>query len=472
MHAQTFAPAPAADAPRATAALTPAPFAPLRRAALGLGLALGLGAALLAPAAQAETEVQVITSPGGITAWLVEEHAIPMVAMEFIFDTGARLDPMDQQGATNFLSTMLDEGAGDLDSAAFSARAETLALRVGFDAGRDSFTVNARMLTENLGPSAELLRLALVEPRFDAEPLERMRAGILSGLRSEKTDPDAIAAEAWRDAVYGPGSVHGRPMKGTEADVEAITADTLRAARARAFNRSGVAVGVVGDIDAETLGPLLDRILGDLPDAPLPAPELEMVETDGALQVVEFDTPQAVARLVGPGILRDDPDFMAAYVMNHVLGGGGFASRLMEEVREKRGLTYGVWSYLAAGQTTGLVVAGVSSDNAKVAEAVEVIKAEWARMAAEGPTAEELEAAKQYLTGAYPLRFDSNGKIAGQLAGLMHQGFTPDYIRDRNAMIEAVTLEDAKAAAARLLDAGKLHVTVVGKPEGLGDAVN
>lgn len=443
-----------------------------RAPAIALAPVLGLVAALPAfvmPAA-AMTPVQVVTSPGGVTAWLVEEHAIPMVALEIMFDTGADLDLDGKPGATYYLSGMLDEGAGDLDSAAFSAKADELALRFGFDAGRDALSVSAKMLTENLDEAAQLLRLALTAPRFDAEPMERVRAQILSGLRSRATDPDDIVEDAWRKTAFPAGDTYARPIQGDEASITAMTADDLRAQMKIALNRSKIYVGVVGDIDAERLKPLLDTLLGDLPDTPLERPGQIAVSPEGGLQVVDFDAPQAVARLTAPGILRDDPDFMPAYVMNHILGGGGFSSRLTEQVREKRGLTYSVWSYLAPWDRAGVYIAGVASDNAKIAKAVEVIRAEWARMAEDGVTQEELDNAKRYLTGAYPLRFDSNGKIAGQLAGLMADGYTPDYIEKRNALIEAVTLEDVNRAAKRLLKPEELHVTVVGRPVGMGEA--
>ncbi|MFT4794581.1 MAG: zinc protease [Paracoccaceae bacterium] len=456
--------------PRATAvaAALPDRTGAMARAAW-LGLGLGLSAACLwawASPANAAAQIQQIETPGGLKAWLVEEHAIPMVAIEIIFPGGAGRDAEGVAGSSYFLSAMLDEGAGELESAAFSAKADELALRFGFDAGQDSFSVSARMLTANRDESVELLRLAMTQPRFDDEPMARVRAQILSGLRNEETDPGAMADKAWRAAVFA-SDAYGAPMKGEAADVEAMQADDLRAARLRAFNLSGAAIGVVGDITAAELGPMLDRLLGDLPNvAVAPAPKAE-TSFDGALQVVEFDTPQSVARLVGPGILRDDPDFMPAYVMNHILGGGGFSSRLTEEVREKRGLTYSVWSYLAPLDRAGLYMAGVSSDNARIKEAVDVIRTEWARMRDHGVTAAELEAAQRYLTGAYPLRFDSNAKIAGQLAGLMRDGFAPSYITERNALIEAVTLDDVARVAERLLRPDLLHVVVVGKPEGL-----
>lgn len=435
-------------------------------AKLALSGAVAFPLMLHAPAADAAAEVQEIVSPGGIKAWLVEEHSIPMLALEVIFTGGASRDPADQQGVAGFLAAMLDEGAGDLGSAEYSARAEELALRTGFDAGRDTFSVSARMLTENRDESVELLRTALVSPRFDEEPLERVRSQLISGIRSSATDPNSVASDAWRAAMF-PDDPYGDPTSGTEESVSSIGKAELEAARTRLLDRSRMAVGVVGDITAEELGPLLDRLLGDLPKSDWNAlPPAGMAQERG-LSVVPLDTPQSVAMLGHEGPLRDDPDFIPAYVMNYILGGGGFASRLTEEVREKRGLTYSVYSYLAPADRAGLYIAGVSSDNARIAEAVEVIKAEWARMAEEGVTEDELEKAKRYLTGAYPLRFDSNGKIARILAGLMIEGFSPDYIRERNDLIEAVTVEDVARVAKKWLKPERLRIVVVGRPEGL-----
>ncbi len=429
-------------------------------------LALAGGLAALAAPAHSATDVQVVTSPGGITAWLVEEPSIPMVALEMRFGGGASREGDDAMGVTNLMASLLDEGAGELDSAAFSARADELALRMGVSAGYDEVSVSARWLTENADESVELLRSALQEPRFDPDAIERVRAGVLAGIRASETDPGSILSKGWRRSLFG-DDPYARPVEGEAETVAALDADDLRAAWERGLNRSDLAIGVVGDITAEELGPLLDSLLLDLPAEPWePLPDAELAQ-DRGLEVIDLAAPQSAAQLVQEGLARTDPDFIPAYVMNHILGGGGFSSRLTEEVREKRGLTYGVHSYLAPYDRAALMAAGVSSANARVAEAIQVIRDEWARMAGEGPTQEELDDARTYLTGAFPLRFDSNAKIAGQLAGLMADGYSPDYLRDRNALIEAVTLEDVNRVAKRLLRPDALKVVVVGRPEGL-----
>ncbi len=226
-------------------------------------------------------------------------------------------------------------------------------------------------------------------------------------------------------------------------------------------------IGAVGDIDAETLGKLLDRLLGDLPETGAPMPEPVDVTLEEGVTVVPFDTPQSVAIFGQEGIERDHPDFFPAYVLNQILGAGGFESRLTEEVRVKRGLTYGVYSYLSPKDYAATYQGSVSSANDRVAEAIDVIREEWRRIAEDGVTAKELADAKLYLTGAYPLRFDGNANIASILVGMQMEDLPIDYIATRNDKVNAVTLEEANEVASWLYKPEELHFVVVGQPEGL-----
>jgi zinc protease len=259
------------------------------------------------------------------------------------------------------------------------------------------------------------------------------------------------------------------PTDGTLATVAGLDADAMRDAHRAALTRDRLMIAVVGDIDAERLGPMLDRLFGDLPGTGAPLPQVAEPATSGNLSVIDLDIPQSVVVFGHAGIPRDDPDFIPAFVMDHILGGGGFGSRLTEEVREKRGLTYGIYTYLAPGDFGALYMGRFSSANGRVAEALDIVRAEWARMAEGGVTEAELEAAKRYLTGAYPLRFDGYGSIADQLLGLQVAGLDLDYVNIRNDLVEAVTTEDIARVARRLLVPERLTFVVVGRPEGVDE---
>lgn len=424
------------------------------------------GLALLFALPAKAVEIQNLTSPGGTGFWLVEEPSIPIVALEIGFAGGARLDPENLPGLANLVRGMLDEGAGDMDALAFSEARDALSARFGFSAGRDAMDVSARMLVETLEPSVELLATALAEPRFDAEPLERVRGQLLASIAQSATEPDSVADETWSAGTF-PEHPYGLPSDGTMESVRAITRDDLVAAHGKLLTRTNAKIAIVGAIDAAKAGWVVDTVLAGLPEgAPYPATETDIAPPPG-LKVIEMDVPQSAAIFGQKGLYRDDPDFIPAFVMNYVLGGGGFTSRLMTEVREKRGLAYGVYSYLSVRDEAALYLGSVRTANERMAESLGVIRAEWAKMAAEGITADELDRAKRYLTGAFPLSLDSNAKIARYLVFMQEEELGIDYLDRRNGLIEAVTLEDVKRVAARLLDPEALSIVVVGKPEGL-----
>ena len=412
--------------------------------------------------------IQEVTSPGGIKAWLVEEKAVPLMAMTFSFRSASAEDPPAKEGVSEFLTGMMDEGAGDVLSQAFQKKKEELAFRMSFDTGSDFFEGSFQTLTRNRAPSVDLLRLALTAPRFDAEPLERVRQQFLLNVRQKEQDPQAIAWQAWMEEIL-PGDPYARRDEGTEATIGAISADDLRAAHRRIFTRATLQVAVVGDISAAELGPLLDQVFGGLPETAPEAATLPPAKPAQGpkLKVIPRDMPQSVVVFGHEGILRSDPDFIPAYIMSEILGGGGLSSVLSEEIREKRGLTYGVSMGLSPLQRVGLHAGMLQTRNESAGEALKVAREVMAKMAAEGPTQQQLDEAKTYLTGSYALRFSSNSAIANQLLGLQQQDLGIDYVEKRNALVEAVTLDQVKAQAKRLLHPDRLVVTVVGRPEGL-----
>lgn len=419
--------------------------------------------------AQAEVKIQNVTSKGGITAWLVEEHSIPFTSLQIRFKGGASLDVKGKRGATNLMVGLLEEGAADKDARQFAAAAEGLAASFGFSVHDDAMSVSARVLSENRAQAMALLRTALQQPRFDQDAIDRVRAQVVSGIQGADKDPDKISGRRFDTLAYA-GHAYATSRDGTLDTVASLTRDDLVAAKAAVMARDRMYVAAVGDITPTDLGILLDELLGDLPAVGADMPTRAQFQLEGGMTIVPFDTPQSVVTFGHEGITRDDDDFFAAYLMNTILGGSGRQSRLMEEVREKRGLTYGVYSYLAPMDYGELYMGSVASANDRVAEAIAVIRDEWIKMAENGVSVDELNGAKTYLTGAYPLRFDGNAPIAKIMVGMQMQGLPIDYIATRNDKVNAVTLDDISRVAKRLVRPDDLHFVVVGQPEGLAPA--
>ncbi|MFT6451478.1 MAG: zinc protease [Halocynthiibacter sp.] len=435
------------------------PFRMIRNAAILL-----MAIALTTPA-QAAVEIQEVTSPGGLSAWLTEEHSIPFVALELRFKGGSSLDPKGARGATSLMASLLEEGAGDLDAQGFATAKEALAASFSFDSSNDVLSVSARFLTENRDEAIALLKSALTKPRFDPDAIERVRGQILSILRSNETDPGKIASKAF-DALTWADHPYETDELGTQQSAADLTRDDVLAAHKATLARDRVYISAVGDITPAELGALMDTLLGDLPETGAPQVGNAEIELTGGLTVIPFETPQSVALFGHAGIPFDDPDFIPAYLLMEVFGGGA-ESRLNEEVREKRGLTYGIGTYLSSALYGEMIIGQFASANARMAEGIEVVRAEWAKIAESGLTEQELADAKLYLTGAYPLRFDSNAAIANIMAGMQFRGQSRDYIATRNDKVNAVTLEEINRVAKRIFHPQALHFVVVGQPEGL-----
>jgi zinc protease len=427
--------------------------------------ALILGGALLAfPLSASATKVERIVSPGGIAAWMVNEPSVPLIALDFAFKGGATQDPPEKAGVASMATALLDEGAGNIDSKSFHERVEAKAIEMSFTATRDYVSGSMRTLTENRDEAAELLRLALTAPRFDVEDVERIREQTLSGLRRATTSPNELASERWWATAFA-GHPYARPPRGTLTSVPTITPVDLRAFTHNIFARDNLKIAIVGNIDAATAGALIDKVFGGLPASGVLEP-VTTVTPQGLGQkiTIDLDVPQSVLMVGGAGLLRKDPDFVPAFVLNHILGGSAFSSRLYKEVREARGLAYSVYSGVLPLDHTALFVSGTATRSDRVDQTLEVMLAEIRKMAESGPTEEELAKAKSFLTGSFALRFDTSTKIAEQLVQIQLDDLGIDYIDKRNGLINAVTMDDVKRVARRLLD-GSMLVTVVGKPQ-------
>lgn len=426
--------------------------------------AVATSLALLSPARA--IDIKQVRSPGGIKAWLVEDRTTPIISISFTWRAGSAYDPKGKGGTARLVSSLLTEGAGDLNARAFQRALEGKSITISFSASFDRFRGTMRTLSRNKAEAFRLLRLALTKPRFDADAIERERTAQADDITRQQRNPRYLATRAWFRNAFG-GHPYGRLSRGTAASVKAITRADLLAFVKMHLARNNLFIGVVGDISPADLGKMLDQVFGSLPARAAPSPVAKVQpKTTGGVTVVRFPIPQSVVIFGHGGIPRRDKDFIPAYLLNQILGGGGMTSRLYLEVREKRGLAYAVYSYLQPFDFSATYMGGVATRNRDVGKTIAIIRQEWKRMAAKGVSEKELEAVKKYLTGSYPLRFSTSQRIASLLVSRQIQGFTPAYFKNRNDLIRAVTLKDIRRVARRLLQPGHLTFVVVGNPEG------
>jgi zinc protease len=407
--------------------------------------------------------VKEVKSPGGLTAYLAEDHTTPIIAITFGFRGGSALDPVEKQGLSGMAVSLLDEGAGDLDSFAFQSALEDRAISLRFNDERDMIRGNLVTTTPTAAKAYELMQLALTKPRFDAEPVERIRRQIQVGLASRQENPNRIASKTLMETVFA-GHPYSREDDGTPESVAAVKVEDLRAWVKSRFARDRLLISASGDITPAQLGKVMDQLFGDLPKTT--GLNVKVAEIDppaqGQVVRVEKNIPQSTVLMAEKGLKRSDPDWYIATVTDYILGGGSFASRLMNEVREKRGLAYGVSTSMAPYDAAGLIFAQVGTRADQADTSIGVIRDEWKKMGEQGPTQKELDDAKQYLTGAWPLRCTSTGSIADILLAVQRDNLGLDYIDKRNSLIEAVTLEDAKRVSKRLYNPDALTVVIVG----------
>lgn len=410
-------------------------------------------------------DIKTFTTPAGINVWLVEDHAIPVISLNFSFEGGLAHDPEGKAGVARLVSILLDEGAENMDSQTFQAKLSDNAISMGFTAGRDAFFGELRTITDNRGLAFDLLRAALSAPRFDDDAIERMKNANVAQIKRDMGDPSWLSARTFNGMLFE-GHAYALPGYGNLSSMQAITKKDLIAFTKSQFTRDVLQVAIAGDINVAEATVLIDKTFGGL-SATGTSVDGRTVQPQyaGKTILLPLDTPQTYIAIGMPGIPRDDKDWHAAVVMNYILGGGSFDSWLMTEVREKRGLTYGIYSSLQSMLHAAIIQVSLSSSNESTAEALSVIQTQLQRMAETGPTEQEVKDAKAYLTGSLMLELTSTGDIAEVLNGLQRDNMDAEYINRRNDMLNAITLADVRRVAKRLLKTDALTTILVGKPD-------
>lgn len=428
---------------------------------------LGVALAMAATLAQAALPIEHWRTSNDVPVYFVRADAIPMLDVSVLFDAGARRDPPERTGVAAMVGRMLDKGAGALDETALSESFARIGAQLGGGAGTDRASVSIRTLSE---PSArdraiELTSLVIASPRFDPDILDREKARLGQALAQALTQPSTIAQRRLDELLY-PDHPYGR--NADPDDIASIEVEALRAFHRRHYVARGAVVAMIGAIDRAEAERIAERLVGSLPAGEPPDPMPPVGEgSPGAEERIAHPASQSHIRLGMPVLTRSDPDYFPLYVGNYVLGGGGFVSRLYDEVREKRGLAYSVYSYFMPMRQPGPFLVGLQTSKDQTGEALELVRSTIRRFVAEGPTAEELAEAKSNLVGGFALRIDSNAKILGQLALIGHEGLPLDWLDVWIERVEAVTLEEVRDAFRRRIDPERLSTVVVGAgPDG------
>ncbi len=413
------------------------------------------------------SRVTIVKTASGIEGWLIRQPGSPVLAIDFAFEGGAALDPPGKAGLGYLISGLMDEGAGDLDSAAFMQRLAAKAIDYRFENGRDEFNGSILTLSRHREEAFTLLEMALRAPRFDQDAVERVKAQILAGLRRQMQSPDAVCGKMFSSTLFA-GHPYANAVKGEIETLEALDSADCHAHFHDLTGRDRLKIVAVGDLTPEEFGQMVDRVFGKLaikgPEFGIAPAKLKAL---GTTKTIEMDVPQTVIRFAGRGIMRNDPDIFAAIVVNHILGGSAFTSRLFMEVREKRGLAYSVSSGLRTMRYAALHSGGTSTKNERAGESLGVIREEMAKLGRDIPDENELNAAKRYITGSYPLRFDTSQKVAGEYLRIALDGLDPGYAERRFGLFDSITRDDFARVAERLYGGGQIFVAAVGRPSGL-----
>ena len=417
-------------------------------------------ALLVAPLADAAVRIQHWVAPSGARVYFVETRALPIIDVQVDFAAGAARDPAGKSGLAQLVRGLMDLGAGDMDETAISEKLADLGARLGGGADTDRASVSLRTLADpdKRVAAFDILRQVIAAPRFPEDVFERERARTLAALRESLTRPETIASRAFWSSLYGAHPYGAQP---TAESLAALTPDDLKAFHATHYVARSAAVTIVGALDRAEAEVLAQRLTEALPAGEGSAAAPDVALPAGREVRLPHPAAQAHIHLGLPALKRGDPDFYALVVGNYTLGGGGFVSRLMKEVRDKRGFAYSVYSYFSPMQAAGPFQIGLQTKREQTADALKVTRDVLARFLAEGPSEEELKAAKANIVGSFPLRLDSNRKILDNVAAIGFFGLPLDYLDTYADKVRQVSAADVRAAFARHVRPENLVTVVV-----------
>ena len=407
-------------------------------------------------------EPNEIKTDKGIKFWFVEDNSIPIISVNFSFSGGAFFDEDGKEGTSSFIASLLDEGAGNLSSIQFQNTMDEIGMKLSFASSRDSFQGSFQIISENKEQGFKLLKSVLTNPLLDDKDIEKIRNQILSGLKLKEIDVNNLASKEFHQVFFSSHSF-GRNVEGTVSSINNISKNDLRNYIKKFLSISNLVIGVSGNVKSNEINNLIDDAFGHfvLKNQNLPVIPTKNNFPSG-IQIEKKSFSQAAVLFGHKGLKRNDKNFFAARIVNYVLGGGGFQSRMYKNVREKRGLVYSIYSYLVPYKNNDILLGGFQTKNETVYEAISLVKDEWEKISSVGITQKEFEEAKTYYKGSFSRNLTSTSSISSLLKVVQEYGLPKSYFKNRNKIIDSLTLKEVNIVAKNLFKKEDLFFTIVG----------
>jgi len=409
-------------------------------------------------------QFESLESKNGIKFWLIEDNTLPLVSVSFSFKGGSILDPVGQDGVTNLMTSLLDEGTKNFTASEYRLFKRENGIKISFSTSKERIEGTFQVVKPSLQEGFYLLNESINKAKFPIDEIKKVKSQIEASIKIDNSDISTLASNKFNESFFKDKLI-GRNTKGNLKTLSSISRDNIQSIYKSSFIKDRLVIGISGDIESSLAKKYIDYVFGDLPSKKFENPISTLKELSEGKKIIKIKTPQTTVVFGQKGLGRKDKEYFAVRVINYVLGGGGFQSRLYKEIREKNGLVYSIYSYLMPYEYTGVIVGGFQTRNQNVGKTIEKVKTEWNRIKNQGITKIELQNAKNYYKGSFSRNFTSTLSIASLLMIVQYYDLGEDYFDKRDLIIDNLKLNELNNLAKNLFDSENLFFMIVGEPK-------
>ena len=409
-------------------------------------------------------QFESLKTKNGIKFWLIEDKSLPLVSMSFSFKGGSILDPIGKDGVTNLMTSLLDEGTQNFTASEYRLFKRENGIKISFSSSKERVEGTFQVVKPRLQEGFYLLFESINKARFPINEIKKVKSQVKASIKIDNSNISTIASNKFNEFFFKDKLI-GRNTKGTLKTLSTISRDDIKSIYKSSFIKDRLVIGISGDIDPSLAKKYVDYVFGDLQSEKFKNPISKLKELSEGRKIIKMKTPQTTVVFGQKGLGRKDEDYFAARVINYVLGGGGFQSRLYKEIREANGLVYSIYSYLMPYEYAGVIVGGFQTRNENVGTTIEKVKSEWKKIKTNGITKTELQNAKTYYKGSFSRNFTSTMSIASLLMIVQYYDLGEDYFRKRDLIIDDLKLNEINNLAKKLFDSESLFFMIVGEPK-------